>query len=273
MNLTSALSRLEKRLQKLVEDRLDGIFTTTDLQKILSHELLLALQREARPTSDGRMLAPDTFTIYLPSDTAQRLAAYHNRLDELGSVLTETIEDFSRQGGYSFASKLSIHFLTDPVTASPQSPKATILATFALHESTQTATLGIAANLLGNTGSEPPEQQTSRAFLIVNGVEIFPLPGRQSSGVINIGRLSGNQLVLEDGRVSRTHAQLRIMQGRYMLFDLASTHGTFVNGLRVNQHELKAGDVISFGGFPVVFGVEELPSNPSISFPPSQPVD
>jgi pSer/pThr/pTyr-binding forkhead associated (FHA) protein len=256
MKLSQALTHLEKRLQTLVEDNLDGIFTTTDLQKTLGHELLLALQREARPSSDGRMLAPDQFTIYLPLEITQRLAAYRARLNELSHALAEAIEDFARQAGYVFADKLSIRILSEESGQASQQNRPVILATYKLLDTTKTATLGISAPppTLEKTSDS---KQTTRAFLIVNGVDIFALPGQGTGGVINIGRMAGNQLVLADHRVSRTHAQLRVMQGRYMLFDLASTHGTFVNGLRINSHELKAGDVISFGGVPVVFGLEE----------------
>jgi len=270
MNLNTTLARLEKRLQKLVEDRLDGIFTTIDLQKMLSHELLAALQHEARPTSDGQILVPDRYIIYLPLETMKHLSTYHNQIDELTNVLAEAIEDFSRQAGYVFTTKISIQILADRPVIPSQAAKASILATFTMQENTQTATVGFSVQPSGSPTAESANEQTARAFLIVNGVDIFPLPGRYASGVINIGRISGNQLVLEDGRVSRTHAQLRIMQGRYMLFDLASTQGTYVNGVRINQQELKAGDVISFGGVPVVFGIEDQPSNPSISLPTKQ---
>lgn len=265
MNLSLALARLEKRLQKLVEDSLDGIFTTTDLQKKLGHELLMALQREARPAPDGTILAPDQFTIFLPQDTTRRLAAYHTRLDELSIALAEAIEDFAHQSGYSFADKLTIRILTEDAASRRVSPSTSpaqpaILATFKLHDTTRTASMGVTDRLNGLPGQTQEEETGSRAFLIINGVEIYPLPARQSSGVINIGRMVGNQVVLENGRVSRTHAQLRIMQGRYMLFDLASTYGTFVNGVRINSHELRPGDVISLGGVPVVFGIEEQPA-------------
>jgi hypothetical protein len=92
------------------------------------------------------------------------------------------------------------------------------------------------------------------AFLIVNGVEIFPL----DQPVVNMGRRPDNHLVIDDGRVSRTHAQLRYVHGQFVVFDLDSSGGTFVNGKRVSQWVLHAGDVISLAGVPVVFG-QDLP--------------
>lgn len=61
-------------------------------------------------------------------------------------------------------------------------------------------------------------------------------------------------------RVSRTHAQLRAVHGHYVLFDLNSTGGTYVNGQRISQHALKAGDVISLSGVPLIYG-EDTPAD------------
>ncbi|MFN3309189.1 MAG: FHA domain-containing protein, partial [Anaerolineales bacterium] len=88
------------------------------------------------------------------------------------------------------------------------------------------------------------------AFLIVNGVRIFPL----DQAVVNIGRHPDNHLVLDDPRVSRQHAQLRAVRGHYLIFDLGSAGGTLVNNLRVRQATLSSGDVISLAGVPLVYG-------------------
>ena len=53
---------------------------------------------------------------------------------------------------------------------------------------------------------------------------------------------------------SRLHAQLRAIKGRFIIFDLDSTGGTFVNTQRINQCALYPGDVISLAGYPLVYG-------------------
>jgi sigma-B regulation protein RsbU (phosphoserine phosphatase) len=62
-----------------------------------------------------------------------------------------------------------------------------------------------------------------------------------------IGRQAGNELTLRDGRVSRQQAQIVIENGRLMLEDMDSRHGTFVNGEKILRHELKPKDCIDFG--------------------------
>jgi hypothetical protein len=68
-----------------------------------------------------------------------------------------------------------------------------------------------------------------------------------------IGRDPQNDLVLDDRRVSRKHAEVRLRLGRYTLYDLQSTNGTYVNGRRVAERVLDDGDKISIGGNELVF--------------------
>jgi pSer/pThr/pTyr-binding forkhead associated (FHA) protein len=68
-----------------------------------------------------------------------------------------------------------------------------------------------------------------------------------------IGRDPQNDLVLDDRRVSRKHAEVRLRLGRYTLYDLQSTTGTYVNGRRVAEKVLEDGDKLSIGGLEIVF--------------------
>ena len=63
-----------------------------------------------------------------------------------------------------------------------------------------------------------------------------------------VGRDPGNDLVLEDPRVSSRHARLQWQSSRWTLVDLASKNGTFVNGMPVEDTPLTDEDWISFGG-------------------------
>jgi len=72
----------------------------------------------------------------------------------------------------------------------------------------------------------------------------FTLEGDQ----INIGRDSTNEVTINDSEVSRRHARLTFQGGKYVLEDLGSTNGTFVNGQRLaGPRVLKAGEVVSLG--------------------------
>jgi len=71
-------------------------------------------------------------------------------------------------------------------------------------------------------------------------VSLEPVPFR-------IGRHEENHLVLRDGRTSRQHAQIVFDGTRYILEDVGSRHGLFVNGRRIKQHRLENSDKIEFG--------------------------
>jgi len=65
---------------------------------------------------------------------------------------------------------------------------------------------------------------------------------------LNIGRESQNDIAINDAEISRRHARLTFQGGKYVLEDLGSTNGTFVNGQRLaGPRVLKAGEVVSFG--------------------------
>jgi uncharacterized protein YkwD len=108
---------------------------------------------------------------------------------------------------------------------------------------------------LGRYNSESNGRSMARPRLVA----INP-PGRKTRELrlakaeITIGSEKGNTLRLRDQSVSRRHAVIRYRDGRYVLRDLQSTNGTFVNEQRVRvQILLKDGDHVRFGGVRFVF--------------------
>jgi phosphoserine phosphatase RsbU/P len=84
------------------------------------------------------------------------------------------------------------------------------------------------------------------------GLVVLAPTGQRSRAAIEstpftIGRQSDNTLVLRDNRASRHHAHIILENGVYVLEDLSSRHGTFVNGQQVAHHVLHNGDIIDFG--------------------------
>ena len=59
--------------------------------------------------------------------------------------------------------------------------------------------------------------------------------------------------MVPDKKVSRRHAEIALSEGGYVLKDLGSPNGTFVNGEPVTEHRLKEGDRITMGGQVFVF--------------------
>jgi pilus assembly protein CpaF len=67
---------------------------------------------------------------------------------------------------------------------------------------------------------------------------------------ISIGRVQGNDLLLPKGNVSKRHARIVFRDGRFIVTDLKSTNGSYVNGHRIAQATIvREGDKIYIGDF------------------------
>jgi serine phosphatase RsbU (regulator of sigma subunit) len=95
--------------------------------------------------------------------------------------------------------------------------------------------------------SAPPSKLQRQPALVVispsgarSRVPLHPVP-------FNIGRQSDNDLILRDNRASRSHARVVLEGGDYLIVDLRSSHGVFVNGKRIERQKLYTGDRIEFG--------------------------
>lgn len=85
-------------------------------------------------------------------------------------------------------------------------------------------------------------------FTILNGERAGEKLGLGGSG-IRIGRESAIcEIVLENPKVSRLHAEVVSIDGRVMLIDRNSSNGTYVNDQKIDRRFLKDGDIIHFGG-------------------------
>lgn len=229
------LATIEARLQALIEGSAARLFPPIPRSDNLA-SLLVQAMNTAIDTREDKSLAPNLYTLF--AHPAQVAGLREN--DSLLEDLVRALEESGNEAGLQFLSPPVIRLAEDPNLAPGQ---IRVKARNSWENLTETADLPTErADIIGNV--------PSNAFLIVDGTEIFSLTQK----VINIGRRDDNQLVVHDVRVSRIHSQLRVVKGRYMIFDLDSTGGTFVNGERIRQHTLFPGDVISLAGVPLVYG-------------------
>lgn len=257
------ISDLEARLQNLIEVRLMGALPGQKVEERVVQKLAASMHANLVRQADGLTTAPNVYTIIVNPEEASR---WQNA--QLLESLLEALKIAGQEAGLHFASQPEITISTDP---SHPMNDASVLASHRVEHMAETK---------GMPTDNPQAQQEvdhipENAFIIIEGVKIFPL----SISVINVGRRMDNQLVIDDPRISRNHAQLRAINGRFVLFDLNSTGGTFVNGQRTSQCVLYPGDVISLAGVALIFGqdnpphrsdlVDTAPLNPAASERPT----
>ncbi|MBT7918609.1 MAG: FHA domain-containing protein, partial [Planctomycetaceae bacterium] len=74
---------------------------------------------------------------------------------------------------------------------------------------------------------------------------------------ITVGREEGNDIQLNDERISRFHSKIQLDHDRMVLTDLGSTNGTKVNGEDIQLRILRYGDLIAVGRSVLLFGSRE----------------
>jgi hypothetical protein len=250
------LKDLEARLQNLVEVRFLSVFPGQKLEDLVVQRLAAAMHANLIAREGGITIAPNVYTIIVhpaASDQWQQ--------PRLLETLIGVLKTAGQEAGFVFPSQPEITISTE------KSLSLNDVSVMASHRVEPMAeTKGMANGKSEET--EGLEHIPQNAFLIIEGVRVFPL----NQAVVNIGRRMDNQLVIDDPRVSRNHAQLRAINGRFVLFDLNSTGGTFVNGQRASQTVLYAGDVISLAGVALIFGQDNPPhQSDKVDTAPLQP--
>jgi hypothetical protein len=76
---------------------------------------------------------------------------------------------------------------------------------------------------------------------------LLPAAGQVEHARLLLGRASGCTVVLADITVSRRHAELVLRDGHWILRDLGSSNGTWVNGRQVVEAEVRSGDLVVLG--------------------------
>jgi len=90
----------------------------------------------------------------------------------------------------------------------------------------------------------PAEKQRARV-IVINGDDAGA--AYTVKATVSFGRAESNTIVLRDAKVSRQHAQIQQQGSEYVVVDLNSSNGTYVNGQRIEEHVLSNGDEIQIG--------------------------
>ncbi len=231
------IARLEAHLEQVIEGVFASLFGKQFSAQDAALRLVRAMEDNVQPASgsDPRPVAPDLYSLFAsPKVQTALLIQYPN----LTTVLAEHLVELAGQGGYQLNSAPQIKILAD------NDLEDSDLVVVATHSSNQahSTTAMESVNI-------PQIRKPSNPQLIINETHHIEL----SKTMINIGRNRQNDIVLDDPYVSRHHIQLRLRDGIYMLFDVNSQSGTYVNGVQVKEHRLQTGDVIQMGHTIIIY--------------------
>jgi pSer/pThr/pTyr-binding forkhead associated (FHA) protein len=220
------------------------------VEDLVVHKLAAAMKGNLVEDVDGKVLVPNVFTLIVSPKSVERW-----QQTKLLEAMINSLKTVGEEAGLKFSAPPTISI----VQSSQQ--QENIVDVVASHQLESAADTRGMTPPIEDSKSIAQEAPPLNAFLIVDGIKVFPL----LESVVNIGRRLDNKLVIDDPRISRNHAQLRAIKGRYVIFDLNSTGGTFVNGQRTSQSVLYPGDVISLAGVPLVFGQDNPPPRPDLA--------
>ncbi|MCF6277968.1 MAG: FHA domain-containing protein [Anaerolineales bacterium] len=247
--MTFNLAQLENRLQALIE-----VHLLNPLPAINKGQSVAAQIAEAMYTNiaevDDKKVAPYLYTLSARPELIETWQADSALTESFLEILTT----IAKEANLTFATAPELRLVPDT-----NLPSGEMRVTASQKPADLAQTRGMETE--NNADAEEDDAIPANAFLIVHGTKVFPL----DKNVIDIGRRMENDLSIDDPRVSRNHAQLRAIKGRFVIFDLNSTGGTFVNSQRTSQSVLYPGDVISLAGVSLIFGQDNPPSRINIT--------
>ena len=280
------LTKLEAFIQRLVEGPFARLFPSRVEPVELMRKLERAMEDNTLLQGEGRRLAPNIYDVYLSIKDHQQLSASQAVLIR---DWQNNLVDFARHRHYTLRTMPIIRLHADSSLRTGEVRIDTELAdrqsggdgggmaTQAL-SAEQLAALraqlpagqqlpGITnSTQLPNEGGNPgwqtvppiptaPALPTApplpQAWLTIR----MPQGGQQvyriEKSIINIGRQLSNDIIVEDKRVSRYHAQIKYQpDGQFAIFDLGSTNGITINNIpQMRQHVLRNGDRFVVGSY------------------------
>jgi hypothetical protein len=267
----TSLADLERLLERVFERTSARVFRMRPQPVQLERRLERAMEH-GRVSTDGQASVPDHYRVRLHPGDLQAVAA--GDAEALARRLADRALAFARSHAYHLRDRPAVAIVADPSLSSGQ---VEVDAAFGdrsadsdappgpVREAEAEARPAGSIRAGGIRGGDPAETMVFRKPVLESPRAVLReilRDGRERTievdgQVMTIGRATDNGLVIDDGRVSRHHGRLQARRGALVYTDLGSTNGTRVNGIRVDEIVLGAGDRIELGD--TVLVVETLP--------------
>jgi len=208
------MQALEQRLERMVE----GVFrrSRNSIRPIeLGRRLIREMDDHRTVDVKGQRVVPNDFMIQLSADDH---AGFADIEDALRTELVEAVREYAREEGYNFMGPVSVDLRVD--------------------NSLKPGRFGITSQMKQAEAGKRP------GTIVMPSGERIELTDTRNA----IGRLADCRIVINDGNTSRHHAEIHRSGSGFVIADLGSTNGTFVNGERlIADRRLTDGDIVTVG--------------------------
>jgi hypothetical protein len=235
----SALARFESFMEHMVEGSVARLFRSPVQPAEIAKRLERAMESQ-QTISVRRVIVPNLYRAFL---NPQDLATFNPIRAEMEREMATYLADLAQERGFAMLEHPKVELTSDAGVA---------------RHSIQVVAETVSAGPPEDAGhtqvfqgpSQPSSQARTRLLLATGGgTHVIPLESTQ----VTVGRGLNNDVILEDTRVSRHHAQLRYRARRFWVADLGSTNGTYINGEQIEEQALRDGDVLSLGGLELTY--------------------
>ncbi len=233
---------------EILESFFEGLFARgfkTGVQPVELAKRLIKEMDNHRTISIGKVYAPNEYRIALSMQDIKTVKPFESALL---SDLAEYLVSHAEQQKYTLTKKPTIEIEGDESLSLGEIKIISCLTAAREEAEKKDQTQLISSEEARKEGFSLGQH----AYLIIqNPTETLTFPLLKKTTVL--GRLHTNDIVLEDSNVSRVHAEIKLEDDHFTIYDLGSTNGTLVNDKPQKKWILQDGDVIALGETELLF--------------------
>ena len=214
------LKRIEQKLEKLVEGTFTRVFPSSVKPIELGKRIRRVLEDKKTIGVQGQIIIPNRYVISLSPKDLENIESIQESIQR---EISSSIRDHANDENYHFQGTLTVEIFSN--------------------SSLKTGSIEVDGLFEENKGGFPPG-----SLIDENGERLIITEQK-----LSIGRDTKSTMQVVDVEVSRNHAEIRLLNTSFVLIDLQSTNGTFVNGQRVQEHTLQNFDQIKIGSTILLF--------------------
>ena len=214
------LKRIEQKLEKLVEGTFTRAFPSSVKPIELGKRVRRVLEDKKTIGVQGQIIIPNRYVISLSPKDLENIESIQESIQR---EISSSIRDHANDENYHFQGTLTVEIFSN--------------------SSLKTGSIEVDGLFEENKGGFPPG-----SLIDENGERLIITEQK-----LSIGRDKESTMQVVDVEVSRNHAEIRLLNTSFVLIDLQSTNGTYVNGQRVQEHTLQNFDQIKIGSTILLF--------------------